>query len=321
MKYVLWMGLALSLLMASFGHFPNWWMVLFVGSCANGLVVAANGWKMPVRGRIEESARHRPMISATRFKWLGDVIPVGLGIASIGDFFICAGILGVIANKNHMPYAEIAAVAGFTLWVSGWSGGFDLLKKWPKEERKDSRKNIPIVLMLMLIGNLLGVRGCSQAELTASAETLVPEKNPLTAVRIVPQNVRSLGDVAIDPPSFRTMRRLRREDADREATRQKNELKLKQEVARSAVYQFLQASSKIVPTNTRKGPFCHVTCLAHHGNSYDRETLPELCQANWIPPETLDVPGWDHVGAEYEYTTARPGPATPGFESYKLYWK
>lgn len=92
------------------------------------------------------------------------------------------------------------------------------------------------------------------------------------------------------------------------------------------------------PVGTRKGPFCRITCLVHHADSYtpqcsqprssggsctyDVETDKEYCDKDRIPPDAAEVPGWTTQG-NMEFRQPWPGPANPdgGFDSYKLYWK
>ncbi len=311
------------LVMAALAPNPIWWMIAAVGAGMNGVAVASNGWLMPVRGLTERSIRHEPMHKFTRYKWLCDVIPTGLGKASVGDFILCAGVLGAWATRWHFSYPAIACMMGLAWWSCGSAGGFRLFEKWPKEARKDARKNIPIVLVLMTIGNFLNVRGCSIAQMNASTLDIQQAMNPRRAVikHDAVAHLRSLGSIA--PPPFQILTRLRMEEAKRMAEMKRAEdLRLKGEAVRAILNvpppDWVQISRKM----TREGPYCHVQCSVHHGAVYDRETLPEICRANWIPPQTERVPGWYPIeGTDQEITAMWPGPATPGFSSYKLYWK
>lgn len=47
-QYPIWIGLGVMLVMVCIAPSPLWWMVLVLGIGANGVVIAANGWKMPV---------------------------------------------------------------------------------------------------------------------------------------------------------------------------------------------------------------------------------------------------------------------------------
>lgn len=317
MKYILWIGVTVALLMVVTGNDKLWPVVLLTGMIANGLVIGINRWKMPVWGRKEEGARHTPMTPDTRLWWLGDVIPVGMGIASIGDFLIMAGWLGVWINRSTAPYIETIAMFTFGLWTLGWAGGFNLKEKWTVEERRDSRKNIPILMILILLGNLFGVRGCGRSEMAASIKSTlslkpIPEiKQASVPVSVTVKHWRSLGEVALQPPPFEVLKRLKRENERQERARVR-------EAAIAAVVQGGMWS--VVTKRVRTGPACHVTCTGCHGQ-WDRETLPEFCKANWISPRAAWVPGWDDISDGYEVTTGRPGPATLGFKSYKLYWK
>jgi Family of unknown function (DUF5317) len=323
-KYILWIGIVFSLVEVALGNNPLWPALLLTGLAANGLVIAVNGWKMPVRGRGEEGIRHTAMTSATRLRWLGDIIPVGLGIASIGDFLLIAGMLGIWANRSR-NYAEAVALCALGLWVVGWSRGFNLFGKWTVEERKDTKKNIPIVILLMIAGNLMHARGCSVGELQASAkdvETALASKE-VAGVEIKPApKWRNLGKLAAPPPQM--LRRMREDTAKQEQKNRENVTKVfSQPLTHSVAVvngNMFIARSQPTAKSGRSGPFCRVTCAAHHGGEYDVETLPEACKANWIPPTAIFVPGWYAVSDKEEVASDWPGPAEKGFSSYKLYW-
>lgn len=198
-QYPIWIGMVVALVMVCVTSNPVWWMIAALGAGANGIVCAANGWKMPVRGSFEETIRHVPMIASTRHKWLADVIPTGLGKASVGDFLLAAGILGAWATRDQFPYAKLVAVLGLVWWASGWAKGFRLFDKWTAEARRDSQKNIPIVLLLMIIGSLFHVRGCGISELRASAKNVESAiaSPPEAKVSIKPEHKwRDLGTLA-----------------------------------------------------------------------------------------------------------------------------
>lgn len=331
MKYVLGFSVLFSLTMTWAAAPPQcyWWAVLSVGVLLNGLVVGANAWKMPVMGRCEEGPRHQPMTRDTRLKWLADIVPTGLGRASFGDFAICAGILGVAANRGQVTLAMALVVAWLLPWISGCSGGFRLFEKWTREERRDARKNIPIVLTLVIIGNLLGIRGCSAPELRACARSAAAAVMPEN--EIAPPKTRLLTKLATQtaPPvtPFEVLRRLRREQSVRD-----------RQAVMDAVTQAKQPATLLIAASNdgsrwaltgtgvrlrNKGRACRITCLVHHNNTYDVETDESLCRANWIPPQSDIVPGW-YVYAfdqDHEVRNPWPGPATKGFISYKLYWK
>lgn len=211
-KYPIWLGIAVAAVMVCVTSNYAWWMVVAVGIGANGIAVAANGWKMPVRGQLEEGIRHAPMTGSTRFKCFGDVIPVGFGKASIGDFLIWAGLMGVWATRGSIPYEKLVAASCLLWWASGWAKGFNLFKKWPAEARRDARKNIPIVLVLMALGNLVNLRGCSFGDLRASAESLegiaASAPSPVKPKVIAQEKWRDLGKLAPLSPAFLTRLKL-----------------------------------------------------------------------------------------------------------------
>lgn len=214
-QYPIWIGIIVALVMVCLTSNPLWWMLIALGAGANGVVCAANGWKMPVRGVIEETIRHRPMETTTRHKWLGDFIPTGFGKASIGDFILAAGMLGAITARAYIPAENMIAALCLFWWGSGWVKGFGLFEKWTMEARRDARKNIPIVIMLLVIGNLLHVRGCSVGELHASARGALGSGDSLKAIKSPSQaKWRDLGKV-LAPTDF--LKRLRVEQADRDA--------------------------------------------------------------------------------------------------------
>ena len=140
-------------------------------------------------------------------------------------------------------------------------------------------------------------------------------------------------------PPFEVLKRLHRESADREreakvsvrdlqkdADREikRNEAEREKATVSSASGGTLFVSADSVPpgqpVGTRKGPFCRVTCLVHHADTYDVETDKEFCDKNQIPSDAEEVPGWIVMG-NMEYRQPWPRPATPGFHSYKLYWQ
>lgn len=314
-QYPIWIGLIVALVMVCIMPSPLWWMVAVIGMGANGVVVAANGWKMPVWRLKEESVRHCPMVSETRHKWLGDVIPVGFGKASIGDFFIAAGVMGVLANRDQIGYTKGLLLATLGIWAIGWSKGFSLFTKWPKEARRDAAKNIPIVMLMFLIGNLVHLHGCGVGELQAQAKVAIENLHTVKPPSIteIRKHTRSLGDLVA--PSSEELRRM-----SREAKR------WKEEQARQAVLQLVNQTGSsffvMQPVGGRKGPFCRVTCAVHHNDKYDVEVEKQFCNANWIPPQTEYIAGWAvEPTGKYEYNSPWPGPATPGFHNYKLYWR
>jgi Family of unknown function (DUF5317) len=314
-QYPIWIGLVFILVMVCVMSNPAWWMLVALGVGANGLVLAGNNWKMPVRGSVEETIRHAPMGNGTRHRWLGDIIPTGFGKASVGDVLLAAGILGVSATRGAL--AHVIAVLCLAWWASGWAKGFRLFEKWTAEARSDCRKNIPIVMILMLIGNLLNFKGCSVGALRASAEgvgaAMSSRQAPKPSIK-PPSKWRDLG--AIASPSPGSLRRLRELTAKQEEETKKEAATKSVATAQNSLTSMFSAS----PKSARSGPFCRVTCAAHHGGQYDVETVPELCRANWIPPTAQWVPGWYAISDKEEITNPWPGPAQSGFEKYKLYW-
>ena len=73
-------------------------MVMFcIGVLCNWLVVSSNGWRMPVPRNVSPaSKRHVKMSSRHRFALLADIIPIGFGLASIGDLLILGTIVPMV---------------------------------------------------------------------------------------------------------------------------------------------------------------------------------------------------------------------------------
>ncbi|MDD2954704.1 MAG: DUF5317 domain-containing protein [Oscillospiraceae bacterium] len=88
---------------------------LAAGTAANFLVIACNGWRMPVSAAIYEMPSLSSFVErieagtlmeyciagpSTRFLWLGDVIHFdfipGMSFASVGDFFMAVGVFLLI---------------------------------------------------------------------------------------------------------------------------------------------------------------------------------------------------------------------------------
>ncbi|MFR8003600.1 MAG: DUF5317 domain-containing protein [Hydrogeniiclostridium sp.] len=103
----LWLPLVLSYSMLAIffiGNYriPSLW-VMALGLFLNGLVIALNGWRMPVPEEMVsvmtemQKLRYTPLGNGTRLPFLGDVlfIPVPLlrGYASLGDLFLGGGII------------------------------------------------------------------------------------------------------------------------------------------------------------------------------------------------------------------------------------
>ena len=77
---------------------------LLLGSLLNLSAMLFNNGKMPVLALHKKSQEHllarcylhKPLTRETRFKFLADIFSTPLGSFSIGDFFFCAGIIGLI---------------------------------------------------------------------------------------------------------------------------------------------------------------------------------------------------------------------------------
>jgi hypothetical protein len=168
------------------------------------------------------------------------------------------------------------------------------------------------------------VGGCRGGELRASAESAEAAifSPPIQKPNTKPQSKwRDLG--ALASPPFQVLTRLKKETAqyERESAVAAINARDPDAFTTPSLASLLSSLSvsNVSEKSARKGPFCRVTCAAHHGGVYDVESLPELCRANWIP-KTYLVPGWYSVSDKEEITYAWPGPAYPGFENYKLYW-
>lgn len=314
-------GAVITLTFALTAREPLCFVVSLVGISCNLLVVAVNNWKMPVVGLFEDTEIHQRMILTTRCKWLGDVIPVGIGKASIGDFLICAGFLGVTATgaiEGWVTPFRLFLAGGVFYWLIGWANGFHFLDK-SREYRKQAAKNFPIALILICLGHLLGVRGCNVGTLQALASgggttAMLPEK----------KQWRDLGTMLPPPRRIKPLNQIEREQqADLEKLRQQQQKEAREDAQR-IINQFTRNPPvQHVEQATRKGPFCRITCTVHHNDHYDVEVMPELCKANWIPPTAAYVPGWWKLDQEgkWEAMNLWPGPAQTGFRTYKLYWK
>jgi hypothetical protein len=218
-------------------------------------------------------------------------------------------------------------IAGLVWWLFAWMGGFRLWGKIPERIKKLLRKIYPIPAFTMggaaaaIAVGVISMHGCNVIDSMAAA--LMPE----TASVSSPKS-RDLGKIA--SPSFEVLHRIKLE-ADKRTERQERQEKLqKKAIEATDKFPWFDRGGLVVVNNivkmiepkphTRKPPFCHVTCTVHHGAQYDRETLAEYCRANWIPPSLENMPGWWPVSDTEEVTEPWPGPATEGFESYKLYW-
>lgn len=339
-RYAICVGLALDLIVVSVFPDPLWFMIVAVGTAMNGLAVAANGWKMPVWRMQEEIIRHRPMTKDTRYKCLSDVIPVGIGTASVGDFLIFGGLLASYQDPVFMDalYAKETIVIALSWWALGWFKGFGVTEKWTREERKEMRKqfaaNFLIVMWLMAFGNLLHLKSCGIGAMRAHAESVKKEiaadfkVRPILASAVKASPSRSLGRL-VDPPKELLKRLKRARDKEKSEDLKLLTMGSSQFViftSSSIAGSTSQYPSPVMePIGTRKGPFCRITCAVHHTSRYDVEVTPDLCRANRVPPAATYVEGWleQPPGSGYEYLVPWPGPANGqgGFDGYKLYWK
>lgn len=325
-RYAIWFGLAWALVVVSVFPDPYWFMIIAVGAGMNGFVVAANDWKMPVRGLRADGYRHCAMDSYTRHNWMGDWIPILIGKASIGDFLIISGLLFAYQDDVFMDamYSNEVIVIAFMCWFVGWLGGFNMREKGLQQARQELSKNFVLILLLMAVGRVFGMHGCSlQAMQARTHKTAEHVADAIAQHRSKPKveetKWRSLGKIS--PPPMEVLARLKAESAKRaHELQEQQKQQIIAEVASPQYWAIISMSGRIMP-RSRVGPFCHVTCTGHHGQTWDRETLPSFCNANFIPPETVEMPGWLARDDKTEYTAAWPGPATPGFENYKLYWK
>lgn len=65
-----------------------------LGSAGNALATVANGGFMPVAGKTDFTSVWAPLTDAARLRWLCDIY----WGSSLGDMFILAGMLGLLAN-------------------------------------------------------------------------------------------------------------------------------------------------------------------------------------------------------------------------------
>jgi hypothetical protein len=227
-------------------------------------------------------------------------------------------------------------------WLVGVTSGFHVWDKIPPKMARIIRRCFWLTLLCSGAGGSAAfMRGCvSLADVQAAAAS-VAAASAAGSVTVKPQQNYSLGKVTLSPPPFKILTRLREETAKSESekanARKAAEKVVAQAAAESPIFSFVvvlpngqretitmsnadATINHVTPKNARSGPFCRVTCAAHHGGEYDVETVPELCRANWIPPRAEWVPGWYELNETKEMTSPWPGPAQVGFEKYKLYW-
>lgn len=100
-------------------------LTIGIGFVLNIIVIFANNCTMPVgakavellkfSGEINKLGLYSMVNNNTLFVFLADIIPYKVGplngIASVGDIFICIGIMGIIVRemrrKHSKPYKEI----------------------------------------------------------------------------------------------------------------------------------------------------------------------------------------------------------------------
>ena len=64
-------------------------MVLAItGMNLNALVLSSNGWRMPVRNFVVDTDQHMTLRPEHRFRYLADVLPVGVALISPGDALV-----------------------------------------------------------------------------------------------------------------------------------------------------------------------------------------------------------------------------------------
>jgi hypothetical protein len=207
-------------------------------------------------------------------------------------------------------------LAVLNYWASGLFCGFRISEKLPEKVKRA----LKLYGLLALLGGGAAVgtasmRGCISLPALQAYAASASAASGNSGAEVKTPKLHSLGKVTPAPPPFKVLTRMRMQE----------EMRKQKEEARQAMLTFLASiPQRWVMGQTRqarKGPFCHVTCSVHHGTLYDRETLPEFCKSNWIPPDAENVPGWWPIDDKHEFTAAWPGPAVTGFESYKLYWK
>lgn len=86
------------------------WSVGAIGVALNNIAFWTNGGKMPAAGLTKEYPRHKQFGAATRFKYLCDVIPYGLGKMSVGDIFIYAFVLMLLWQLSWKGRAVAVAI-------------------------------------------------------------------------------------------------------------------------------------------------------------------------------------------------------------------
>lgn len=229
-------------------------------------------------------------------------------------------------------------------WILGFAIGFALLPKI-----KPYLHRIYIVPWLwpsvMTIGIGLGLglgRGCSfnsfdTFSLKELLSQLLPHQVSVSSSMHASEPVTSITPLVATADLDKILGGLkirRHEDELRERRYEKRQLQQQATVA-------LRASdyTTFAKHGTRKGPFCHLTCAVHHGtneeHTWDAETLPEFCRANYLPP-AQHFPAWMQMldfgdGGRYERLNPYCGPIPSSdcegpnekhpVQSYKLYWK
>lgn len=113
-KFLPWLTMALTLLplIISIYESEKLWKSVAVGfvtagAWANILVMAFNGFQMPVLRLKAEAVSHKPLNENSKLKFLADILPIKLGksayMMSIGDLTLSLGFLllfvGALLNR------------------------------------------------------------------------------------------------------------------------------------------------------------------------------------------------------------------------------
>ena len=95
--------------------------LLAVATAMNFAVISANGFRMPVSPRVFDYPALAPLIERIQsgdipeyvladwdapLLFLGDVLPIAGGLASVGDLFMAAGMLVLIVHLMRSPAPE-----------------------------------------------------------------------------------------------------------------------------------------------------------------------------------------------------------------------
>jgi hypothetical protein len=223
-KHLFAVGILIAVALAATISQPVWFLVMALGIVANWLVTSLNQGRMPVWGWYdghEDCSCHCLLTSRSRFIVLADIIPTGWGAwwgrASIGDFLIWGGIVGVVAThafEGWLTYVRVITIIFLVAWITGWAKGFHLSEKWADEIMRQCRKGVSVTMLMVVLGNLIGFRGCGQANaslLSAVRDTASGDNKK--SVQALIDGSRSLGKVNISQ-EFLTRLRIATADYD-----------------------------------------------------------------------------------------------------------